>query len=361
MRWMVEARNKIEKEGDLDSQSYVRAEIVASYLDDGPSVEVPARLFQSPAELLGSISPDMLFAHILKHGSLRIERKWIENTLPEYELLEALAIAYGRVAEVVYSAHQQTGLIVPEFRHSDGDPRLDLSTMGWRMPCMIDHGTARSIMISLADAKSVSMTRRLVPVSEEGGAKAEKRYGTAILSEMKESKADTLEDIARAFFKMAKTIFLRDKHHQSMVMLLKEHKPIRIMATPASSQLDKYLIMREVANEVVRYGADAIFLIGEVWIASAEKLRPYERPGESKDRREALVLLLASRDGAPRRLSAIIRRKGLLGRKVSLDQTEEMGEGAAFVLAPIYKAWGKDIPQEWVSAEEKIMAMALRP
>src|SRR6516165_2955869 len=52
MRWIVDARNLIEKEGDLETHSYVRAEIVASYLDEGPRIEVPANLFQTPAALL---------------------------------------------------------------------------------------------------------------------------------------------------------------------------------------------------------------------------------------------------------------------------------------------------------------------
>jgi hypothetical protein len=55
MRWIVNARNRIEKEGDLETHSYVRAEIFASYLDEGPRIEVPASLFQNPAALLRTI------------------------------------------------------------------------------------------------------------------------------------------------------------------------------------------------------------------------------------------------------------------------------------------------------------------
>src|SRR6516165_1337814 len=40
MRWMVEARNKIVKRGDLESHSFVRAEIIASYLDECPRIDV---------------------------------------------------------------------------------------------------------------------------------------------------------------------------------------------------------------------------------------------------------------------------------------------------------------------------------
>jgi len=93
MRWMVDARNKIEKEGDLQAHSFVRAEIIASYLDAGPRIEAPLRL-------LKSIPDTGVGEHICKHGTLRIQRRWVENTLPHYELLDAVAIAYGRLSDL---------------------------------------------------------------------------------------------------------------------------------------------------------------------------------------------------------------------------------------------------------------------
>ena len=82
MRWMVDARNKIEKQGDLDAHSFVRAEIVASYYDEGPRIEVPAELFQNPAELISSIPTGALRKHVLKDGILRIQRRWVAYFAP---------------------------------------------------------------------------------------------------------------------------------------------------------------------------------------------------------------------------------------------------------------------------------------
>lgn len=100
MRWMVDARNKIEKEGDLQAHSFVRAEIIASYLDAGPRIDLSARLFEAPLRLLKSIPDTGVGEHICKHGTLRIQRRWVENTLPHYELLDAVAIAYGRLSDL---------------------------------------------------------------------------------------------------------------------------------------------------------------------------------------------------------------------------------------------------------------------
>jgi hypothetical protein len=43
-----------------------------------------------------------------------------------------------------------------------------------------------------------------------------------------------------------------------------------------------------MADEVTKSGADAAILIGEVWLARADELRPYERPADSLARTEEL-------------------------------------------------------------------------
>jgi len=119
MSWMVDARNRIEKRGDLEAYSFVRAEIIASYLDVGPRLEISAKLFQSPRGLLRMIPRDTLGGYITRHGVLRLQRRWVENTLPNYELLDAIAVAFGKITELVHDAHRQIGLDPPETIHDD--------------------------------------------------------------------------------------------------------------------------------------------------------------------------------------------------------------------------------------------------
>ena len=51
--------------------------------------------------------------HVWKNGTLRIQRRWVENSLPDHELLDAVATAYGRIAQVVEDAHLQLGIEAP--------------------------------------------------------------------------------------------------------------------------------------------------------------------------------------------------------------------------------------------------------
>jgi hypothetical protein len=114
MKWLHDARTTIEHRGDLEFHSFVRAEVLASYLEsEVPRMEVPARLFAGPAELLKTIPKEALENHVLKNGMLRIQRRWVENNLPDHELLDALAIAYGKIKEIVHDAHRELGLPEP--------------------------------------------------------------------------------------------------------------------------------------------------------------------------------------------------------------------------------------------------------
>ncbi|MBV8399610.1 MAG: hypothetical protein JOZ17_12840 [Acetobacteraceae bacterium] len=97
----------------LEAQSLVRADINASYLDEGPKLEVPARLFESPKALLKRIPEEAVRNHIFARGTSRLQRRWVERGMPNYGLLDALGIAYGHLIELVHDAHRKLGLGPP--------------------------------------------------------------------------------------------------------------------------------------------------------------------------------------------------------------------------------------------------------
>src|SRR5580658_9308501 len=95
MRWLVEARNRVEKEGDLDGQSSAVIRFVDSYLE-APSAQITVAPWLTSEEiaerLYDELGPPPEFA---KDASLVVERRWVENELPDYEVLGALSHCYG--------------------------------------------------------------------------------------------------------------------------------------------------------------------------------------------------------------------------------------------------------------------------
>src|SRR5580658_3136297 len=114
MVWVKEARNAIEKRGDLETHSQVRAMIVAAYLDGPETQWLRQALFASPYQIYRSVPKKYLIPHVLENGTLLVERRWIDSGLPDMEVLEALAHVYSQLAEMVVSLLGHTHLSVPQ-------------------------------------------------------------------------------------------------------------------------------------------------------------------------------------------------------------------------------------------------------
>jgi hypothetical protein len=223
MRWMHDARNKIEKEGDLEAHSFVRAEIIASYLDEGLRIEVQTRLFQSLKPLLRRIPNDpLLDQHIRRHGVLRVERRWVENTLPDFELLDALAIAYGKLHELVHDAHRQLGLPPPQLlNHGAVDESYDLPAMNWRFPCMIGHESMRTVNISLEDGGTIAFESKSAPIDTVRAAKNAARYSLNPAMIMRKEYRN-YDDLAAGYFELVRSVFFKGRLSSHHVVLIPE-------------------------------------------------------------------------------------------------------------------------------------------
>ena len=219
MKWMVDARNKIVKCGDLESKSYIRAEIIASYLNEGIRQEVEANLFSSPEQIIASIPKNQVGDHIRKNGILCIQRRWIENSLPDYELLDAVAIAYGRIAELVHDAHTQLNLHYPAIESDDCEDRYDRHSMGGRLPCMIDHHEVRILNIKIAKGSYVTKQTKQFMAAKNSEKTLKNRYG--FIEKHFSETTNNPEETAYNLFKIACELFLIDGYHITMAHLLK--------------------------------------------------------------------------------------------------------------------------------------------
>lgn len=342
MRWMADARNKIEKQGDLEAHSYIRAEIVASFLPEGPVIQVPAKLFDSIIALIKSIPQSELGDHIRESGTLRIQRRWIENTLPKFELLDAVAIAYGRIAELVQDAHRVMGLKIPLTTDTKTGKEYPEGRQG-RLPCMIGHGDMRTGNFSLKDGTAKEYSTECIDYDEAAGEESAKRYGI----QAKEVFGNTQdnEQVLESLFKTARKMTETDGHHLTILFLLKGGKPVRIIRVEFENRGDKYLIMRSLAHDVIKLDADAAILIGESWSAPADTIRPYMFAVDSPERVECLGATLVRKEGAPVYLEARFTRSD---KTVTLGDTNRMEGGAHYMFASFYEAWGRPIPDDWL-------------
>lgn len=109
LRWLVNARNRIEKQGDLITLSQLKVTFSASWHDGLEHTEDLA-----PTVTLDEVGPLLLaqFPPLARSGEalLRIERRWVDSDLPDTELLKALSHCYSSLSELLRAAHKHFDL-----------------------------------------------------------------------------------------------------------------------------------------------------------------------------------------------------------------------------------------------------------
>jgi hypothetical protein len=139
MRWARDARNSIEKKGDLETHSQVRAEIIASYTKGPETKWMPDSLFASPRAIWESIPRRFFIPHVMENGTLLIERRWVDSELPDMEVLEALAHVYDDFCSTIIDLFGAQEIRVPS--------QLDQS----RPDAMGELAMDRAIYLSMQD------------------------------------------------------------------------------------------------------------------------------------------------------------------------------------------------------------------
>jgi hypothetical protein len=345
MRWARDARNAIEKQGDLITHSQVRATIIASYLD-GPETEwLPQALFMSPEQVFRSVPAKFRVPHIIENGTLLIERRWVDSELPEMEVLEALSHVYGQFADVLVDFMNVNRLKVP--------PRL----ADTRPDAMGLLAMDRALYLSMRDG-SLSGNRyfkkRLGHPGKGTVQKVQKRYGpTATWNKLR--NAETFEDVAKEFFQHARVVLQRDGHHRSFTFFLKGKQIIQMIATDHPNRASRYVLMRDLAKLARIEGADGVFMIAEAWTAAADNVPESGFAVDAKDRGESLTMHAANSTGDTFVMSAQFCRRRPGSKKVKrIAPTNLERDGIQFIVFPFLREWGV-LDMEMVAAKLKRM------
>lgn len=127
LRWVVDARNTVVKQGDLETYSSLTIKIVTGYEDEARAVDLEQRTWSElqaarPEDLTQTVtdapvgtSVSDLFKlvddigmplTIRSDASVIFERRWVAREMPRFELLTLLAHAYGRLRDLVSRSHE---------------------------------------------------------------------------------------------------------------------------------------------------------------------------------------------------------------------------------------------------------------
>jgi hypothetical protein len=330
MRWARDARNSIEKQGDLGVHSQVKATIVASYMDGPETNWVPQALFLTPMAMYRTIPARFFIPHIREHGTLLIERRWVDKNLPDLEVLEALAIVYERLAEMVLRFFKDYGLAAPT------------GVTSKRPEAMASLAMDRALYLSMRDGSPLGMRifYGIVKTPDERQQRrVERRYGTKTTWQgLRDAKS--LREVAEIFFRNARALMQKDGHHRSFAFLARGPVVFRMIRTDHPARAYRYVIIRDLAKLAVIERADGVMLINEAWTAAVPDIPKSGFAVDASNRGEAIVLNAANANGYYVSFEAEVKRRRLGRRVKAIGPTIVDEEALPFILLPFMREWG---------------------
>jgi hypothetical protein len=329
LRWLIESRNKIEKQGDLETHSRAIIGIYDSWLRP-PLLQVKVKPSMPPrdfAQMLASLSPRCM---ISEGALLKVERRWVDSELPEREILEAIYSGYASLLELVVSAHRQcnldeTQIVCPWFRkfcqgdQSDSIKKHQQSKITW---VSLEDCSARSISV-----KTKKVTRRMITKV------VRKRYH--LPDKLDNLKGFSLEEQAKGWFEIAKVALKRDGYHYPMA-ILRTADSAEVLQLRMDDRAGKQLAIRTLGELAAERKAVAVFFINEAWIAPFDPAHPDRHAKDHPNRTEALVVHAVNRQKQFYSCNIGFSKHG---RKIEFTE-EHFGTGWIAALQPILDAWG---------------------
>ena len=345
MVWLRDARNHVEKKGDLDLASTAKVTVIASWLET-PYREFEVPPLMGPDEIAETVPVKGLPSRLRDEGIIQVERRWVSRDLPDHELTEVCAHGYGVLSTFLADAHQRLGFRMRTFSgetHAGQHHRTE--HLGGRLPCMLLTAEMRTAHLHLSSGRLVSIKSREVPFdpADEGRiAEWARAVPIAPGALEKAPSEDPLEWGAR-WSAVAGRVLAHDGFHVPLACLFdRDGKPLGNVRMQFADQAEKYLAFRRLGDHVNRLGAYTVILINEMWEAHVpiEEVGPaMQRAGERADRTEALVVMVATADGRHRSYHTPFTRdqrgRPILARTEILDQDAEFAPS----LEPLRKVW----------------------
>ena len=255
MKWAKDARNVVEKEGDLDMASALHVDLITSH-DASQDVTISttkSELLKSNIEKLVRHALTVLPVASRDAAVLKIRRRWVANSFPSVELVHAMTYVYSRLYEVCRD------LAI----HLGGE--LDKSIPNPASLDPISNDVSRIRHIKLGQPGMGKM--KFFTMNADPNFKASPEL-QEIKNELEDSGGPTnLREAVELTAKMAKATFNQFGNHVPMLFLFDEKwKPIDFMSTGFADQADKFLFWRNAADRANYLRAFGFVWVGEFWI-----------------------------------------------------------------------------------------------
>ena len=334
LRWLKDSRNVIVKEGDLKTNSKIRVSFIESW-NDSPSVEFEVSPFTKTEDIARQIAMQKPNEIKLDVGLLKVERRWVDFILPNYELLEATSHCFNFLHKLIIDAHEN--LLSEDISSNCIWYKHFKNFKGKTAPCMIAQDWDRTIWIDLEDNQVIKTEESNIPILEKEEIK--KHYpnlGIFNNDKISKKKDKDLKEEANFFFEHAKYILSIDGYHVPTAILLYPDGHANIFGFQMQNRAEKHLMYRKLAADIEKSGANGVIVIVESWGLILDKDKKSTHP----NRQEALVLTAANSNGEVYS-HAVIFTKDKNGKITFGEESIDFSKEFSVFLTPIMNVWKK--------------------
>lgn len=258
-----------------------------------------------------------------------MERRWVANTLNEYELLHALTLIYARMYDCCKSLGEHvrnqidSEIPTPRLLDSISEEVRHVSYLKLR------NFEERKISHSMVSYDSNSIPEKI-----------KERVDTIGILE----NINSTEGIIDLYSKMAEAIFLADGYHIPILMFFdSNHKVIDLLSANFDDQADKYIFWRFAADRARVINAHGFVWVSELWVRSSNmgtKKAIHKMPIVE----EKLQVIGVDANNYQKSISwCIIRENEDISPSLTASEVDDPNEGKAFFMRPILKVIGGDI------------------
>lgn len=341
LTWVKDARNTVVKQGDLEMESSAVVRLLTWRDDVLSTISIPP---STPTELVLRNVPVLELAQKLgtpdgdlDRAAIGVERRWSAPGLDGRELLTALSDAYGRLSELVLDVHLHVGNTSCIRTKSSHPHFISKRHPSGTLACMVLGVRERTQRFQLSTGEEFVQANSAVPsVRPEDAAK---RYGFAEEDALRRWQQGDPVAFAERIDYMAKRMLKKDKSLQRFIFLRDADGNWNSIPIDAKDATEKHILLRMVAELIEATGADALVDVNEVWMIDQESMHELARHriDEAPSRREAIEVLVATRDGVLRSYTTPFTRGPFGGIRLGDTSVDEKRQ--AYYLAPIIDVW----------------------
>ena len=358
MRWVVKSRNRIVKEGDLETHSEAIGRLIVGYdgaadevrsglgiaYPDNQNADVRARTKPPPRfstkQIIDELAARSIPQSVLDEATITVERRWVDRALPDHELLDALASAVGLLSTLVADAHTHMGIETGISVTHDGDEMIIEADENWRgrFPCMVTSRRMRTLAFAFADGGLVDERGRAWRVAPSTDEAMMQRYGRT--SPTDASGWVSALDALPHFVDNAIRILRTDPDHGWMIFYFHGGTIVDAQVLAAVDKVGKRMLAQDIAEHVAANGFDGLAMTGEAWFSKIayDAEGGLINPADSPDRSEVVTIDVAVASGERKAVSIPFVRTP--GQPIEIGEPHELSEGAMHnFLMPVYAVW----------------------